>query len=50
MKTVFERGGDLVSIEVAHNFMRLVAEGPSGDEDQVRWGDFNSQLAAEFII
>ena len=34
MNLVFERGGDLVSVEVAHNFMRLIAEGPSGDEDQ----------------
>ena len=34
MNLVFECGGDLVSVEVAHNFMRLIAEGPSGDEDQ----------------
>lgn len=34
MNSVFERGGDLVSLDVAHNFMRLIAEGPSGDEDQ----------------
>ena len=34
MNSVFERGGDMVSLEVAHNFMRLIAEGPSGDEDQ----------------
>ncbi|EKX53145.1 Adaptor protein complex 4 subunit epsilon [Guillardia theta CCMP2712] len=34
MNTVFEQGGDLVPAEVAHNLMRLVAEGPSGSEEQ----------------
>jgi hypothetical protein len=34
MNSVFERGGDLVDVAVAHNLMRLIAEGPSGDDEQ----------------
>ncbi|RHY08872.1 hypothetical protein DYB37_000512, partial [Aphanomyces astaci] len=34
MTNVFELGGDLVKVEVAHNLMRLIAEGSGDDEDQ----------------
>lgn len=34
MTNVFELGGDLVRSEVAHNLMRLIAEGSGEDEDQ----------------
>eukprot|EP00003_Mantamonas_plastica_P010897 TRINITY_DN2043_c0_g1_i4.p1 TRINITY_DN2043_c0_g1~~TRINITY_DN2043_c0_g1_i4.p1 ORF type:complete len:1067 (-),score=443.58 TRINITY_DN2043_c0_g1_i4:615-3815(-) len=33
MNTIFELGGDLVRPEVAHNLLRLLAEGAGGDED-----------------
>jgi AP-4 complex subunit epsilon-1 len=33
MNRVFEHAGDLVNIRVAHNLMRLIAEG-FGDEDE----------------
>lgn len=34
MTNVFELGGDLVRPEVAHNLLRLIAEGSGEDEDQ----------------
>ncbi|OQS01668.1 AP-4 complex subunit epsilon [Achlya hypogyna] len=34
MTDVFELGGDLVKVEVAHNLMRLIAEGSGDDEEQ----------------
>uniref|UniRef100_A0AAV1VMN1 Clathrin/coatomer adaptor adaptin-like N-terminal domain-containing protein n=1 Tax=Peronospora matthiolae TaxID=2874970 RepID=A0AAV1VMN1_9STRA len=34
MTNVFELGGDLVRSEVAHNLLRLIAEGSGEDEDQ----------------
>ena len=33
MNTVFELGGELVRTDVAHNLMRLIAEGSGEDED-----------------
>ena len=33
MNKVFEHAGDLVNIKVAHNLMRLIAEGFGEDED-----------------
>ena len=33
MNKVFEHAGDLVNIKVAHNLMRLIAEG-SGEDDE----------------
>ena len=41
MTLVFELGGALAPSETAHNLMRLIAEGPSGDEaqdEEFRWG------------
>ncbi|KDO29264.1 hypothetical protein SPRG_19925 [Saprolegnia parasitica CBS 223.65] len=34
MTDVFELGGELVKVEVAHNLMRLIAEGSGDDEEQ----------------
>ncbi|KAF0694415.1 Aste57867_14712 [Aphanomyces stellatus] len=34
MTNVFELGGELVKVEVAHNLMRLIAEGSGDDEEQ----------------
>ena len=33
MNKVFEHAGDLVNIKVAHNLMRLIAEGFGEDDD-----------------
>lgn len=33
MNKVFEHAGDLVNIKVAHNLMRLIAEGFGDDDD-----------------
>lgn len=33
MNRVFEHAGDLVNIKVAHNLMRLIAEGFGEDDD-----------------
>ena len=33
MNTVFELGGELVRWDIAHNLMRLIAEGSGEDED-----------------
>ncbi|KAJ1490707.1 adaptin N terminal region-domain-containing protein, partial [Baffinella frigidus] len=32
MNSVFDKGGDLVDVDVAHNLMRLLAEGPTEDD------------------
>lgn len=44
MNKVFEHAGDLVNIKVAHNLMRLIAEG-SGEDDE----DADSQLRSSAV-
>lgn len=34
MNSVFELGGSLVADETAHNLLRLIAEGPTGNDDE----------------
>lgn len=44
MNRVFEHAGDLVNTKVAHNLMRLIAEGFKDDDD-----DAESQLRASAV-
>ena len=44
MNQVFEHAGDLVPIKVAHDLMRLIAEG-AGEEDE----DADSQLRSSAV-
>lgn len=44
MNKVFEHAGDLVNIRVAHNLMRLIAEG-FGEDDE----DADSQLRSSAV-
>lgn len=52
MNKVFEQAGDLVNIKVAHNLMRLIAEGFGEDDvtadSQLRSSAVCSLLASEF--
>lgn len=60
MNKVFEHVGDLVNIKVAHNLMRLIAEGFGEDDDtadsQLRssavWApfEFNFNFLSQFLV
>lgn len=44
MNKVFEHAGDLVNIRVAHNLMRLIAEGFGGEDESA-----DSQLRSSAV-
>ena len=52
MNRVFEHAGDLVNVKVAHNLMRLIAEG-FGEDDDTADSQLRSSavcLCNEFLI
>lgn len=49
MNKVFEHAGDLVNLKVAHNLMRLIAEG-FGEEDDTADSQLRSSAVCLFNI
>lgn len=47
MNKVFEHAGDLVNIKVAHNLMRLIAEG-FGEDDDAAYSQLRSSAVCYF--
>jgi AP-4 complex subunit epsilon-1 len=49
MNKVFEHAGDLVNIKVAHNLMRLIAEG-FGEDDDAADSQLRSSAVCYFVV
>lgn len=49
MNKVFEHAGDLVNIKVAHNLMRLIAEG-FGEDDDAADSQLRSSAVCYFVM
>ena len=49
MNKVFEHAGDLVNIKVAHNLMRLIAEG-FGEDDDAADSQLRSSAVCNFVV
>lgn len=49
MNKVFEHAGDLVNVKVAHNLMRLIAEG-FGEDDEAADSQLRSSAVCYFNI
>ena len=49
MNKVFEHAGDLVNVKVAHNLMRLIAEG-FGEDDETADTQLRSSAVCAFNI
>lgn len=49
MNKVFEHAGDLVNVKVAHNLMRLIAEG-FGEDDETADTQLRSSAVCSFHI
>ncbi|CAL0313224.1 unnamed protein product [Lupinus luteus] len=49
MNKVFEHAGDLVNIKVAHNLMRLIAEGFGEDDDAAAYSQLRSSAVESYL-
>lgn len=49
MNKVFEHAGDLVNIKVAHNLMRLIAEG-FGEDDDAADSQLRSSAVCDLLL
>ena len=49
MNKVFEHAGDLVNVRVAHNLMRLIAEG-FGEDDEGAESQLRSSAVSIFVL